>query len=194
MRRLWLSIVLAGWAGFAQAQQEQTPQLVGPRVTATSVLTVDVERLFTRSQFGEQVLASFNENAASLQAENRRISDALREEELALAAQRATMDPDAFRAAAEAFDEKAQTVRSTQDAKERELETFVTDGRDRFLQVINPILGELMVERGATAILDRRSVLLSLGSIDVTDAAIERIDNRIGDGTNNVDATDPTND
>jgi hypothetical protein len=45
-----------------------------------------------------------------------------------------------------------------------------------------PILGQLMVDRGAFAILDRRSVLLSLGSIDVTDDAIARIDTAIGDG------------
>ncbi|MBT8411183.1 MAG: OmpH family outer membrane protein, partial [Octadecabacter sp.] len=74
-------------------------------------------------------------------------------------------------------------IRRAQDAKERELETTLTNGRDRFLVVTQPILGQILFERGAYAILDRRSVLLSLGSIDVTEDAIALIDADIGDGS-----------
>ena len=94
----------------------------------------------------------------------------------------------AFRREAEAFDDKAQAIRRSQDAKERELEAILTDGRNRFLEVTRPILEELMLSRGASAVLDRRSVLLSLGSVDITVAAIERIDATIGDGTATLQA------
>ena len=120
--------------------------------------------------------------------ENRRIAGALRDEELTLAQQRPDMEPDVFLAEAEAFNDKAQGIRRAQDAKERDLEETLTNGRDQFLEAARPILGQLMVDRGAFAILDRRFVLLSLGSIDVTEAALERIDAAMGDGSQLVPA------
>ena len=91
--------------------------------------------------------------------------------------------PAVFRTQAENFDEKAQNIRSAQDAKERALEDTLEQGRDQFFEVTRPILGQLMLDRKAFAILDRRSVMLSLGSIDVTEDAIARIDALIGEGT-----------
>jgi hypothetical protein len=143
--------------------------------------------MFTQSQIGPRIRHPNTQGREALATENGRIAQALREEELALTEQRSEMDVAVFRAEAVAFDEKAQAIRRAQDAKERALEETLSLGRDQFLSVTRPILGELMVERGAFAILDRRSVLLSLGSIDVTEAAILRIDTEIGDGA----AVDP---
>ncbi len=182
--RLLASVVFAGTAGIAGAQQNPPPVFeVQSQQAASSVLTVDIDRLFLQSAFGERVSQSYNDARAELGAENRRIAEALREEELALTQARTTMAPDVFRAEAAAFDEKAQGIRRAQDAKEAALESTLSEGRTQFLEVTRPILGQLMVDRGAFAILDRRSILLSLGSIDVTDDAIARIDEAIGDGT-----------
>lgn len=185
MRRVLASLLIAALASIAGAQQVNDPTVfdVPEGQVATPLLTVDIDRLFGQSQFGERISQTYTEGRTALAAENRRIADALREEELALAQQRPDMDPDVFRTEAEAFDAKAQGIRRAQDAKETSLEETLTQGRDQFLVVTRPILGQLMVDRGAIAILDRRSVLLSLGSIDVTDDAIERINASIGDGT-----------
>lgn len=193
MTRIWLSIFMAGWAGITFAQPLATADTTAqPSVGVMSILTVDVDRLFTQSQFGIRVLEDYNTRGEALAAENRRIADALREEELTLAAQRAEMAIEVFRTEAEAFDEKAQAIRRAQDAKERELETLLSEGRNRFLDVTRPILGELMLARGAVAILDRRSVLLSLGSIDVTEDAIAQINASLGDGAQpDIETTEP---
>ena len=188
MRRLitglLTSLFLAALSGAAGAQQENDPTVfdVPAAQIAPTILTVDIDRMFSQSQFGERIGRTFNEGRTALATENRRISDALRAEELALTEQRAEMDADVFRTEAEAFDAKAQAIRRAQDAKERALEETLTAGRAQFLEVTRPILGQLMVDRGAFAILDRRSVLLSLGSIDVTDDAIARINDALGDG------------
>ena len=44
-----------------------------------------------------------------------------------------------------------------------------------------PVLGELLQENGADAILDKQSVFLYSERIDVTDRAIARIDARLSD-------------
>ena len=177
------AVLVALACGVPACAAAQTEPAAEAQVAAPAVLTIDVDRLFAQSQFGERLVREYTQEREDLATENRRIADALREEELDLAARRPSMNPDVFRAEADAFDEKAQAIRRAQDAKERALETLLTDGRDQFVEVTRPFLGDLMVERGAVAILDRRSVLLSLGRVDVTDEAIARINAAIGDGS-----------
>lgn len=193
MRRLLASVVLAAFGTGLGAQQLTDPSVfeVQNQQVASAILTVDVDRLFAQTQFGERIARDYTEGRAALANENRVIADALREEELALAQQRPDMEPALFRAEAEAFDDKAQGIRRAQDAKERTLEETLASGRDQFLVASRPILGQLMVDRGAFAILDQRAVLLSLGSIDVTDLAIQRIDAAIGDGAEVAAETQP---
>ena len=188
MRRVLASLLVAVFAGLgagtAAAQEAIDPTVIDvpSGQVAPTILTVDIDRLFAQSQFGQRISETYNAGRLALNAENRRIADALRSEELALAAQRPEMDATVFRTEAEAFDEKAQGIRRAQDAKEVALEETLSRGRTQFLDVSRPILGQLMVDRGAFAILDRRSVLLSLGSIDITDDAIQSIDDALGDG------------
>lgn len=187
--RLWPACLvgaLVSGALMVQAQETLAPdpfEVPEQVQLAPTILTVDIDRLFAQSEFGQRVAENYNTEGAALAAENRRIAEALREEELALAAQRPDMAPDVFRAEAEAFDEKAQGIRRAQDAKEAALEETLATARNQFLEATRPILGGLMVERGAVAILDRRTVLLSLGSIEITDDAIERINEVLGDGS-----------
>jgi Skp family chaperone for outer membrane proteins len=179
------SLMIATLGATAFAQQN----IVAPEIDLASgkvvsaILTVDIDWLFSQSQFGQRVAQSYAAEREALATENSRIASTLREEELILTAQRADMALDVFRTEAEDFDAKAQNIRSAQDAKERALEDTLAQGRDQFFEVTRPILGQLMVDRGAFAILDRRSVILSLGSIDVTEEAIARIDALIGEGT-----------
>lgn len=201
--RLTASALFSVFTATAGAQQIVDPSLfdvIPDQQVAPTILTIDVDRLFAQTQFGARIFRNYNEGRAALAAENPRIADALREEEIALAAQRNDMAPDVFRTEAEAFDAKAQAIRRAQDAKERALDDALNAGRDQFFVLSRPILGELMVERGAFALLDRRSAFLSLSSIDVTVDAIARIDETIGDGSEialpaptATDSTDPDN-
>ena len=47
--------------------------------------------------------------------------------------------------------------------------------RKDFLKVAVPVLGEILGDRGAMAILDKGLVILSLSAIDITDDAIARV-------------------
>lgn len=168
------------------AAAQQTPEVAtGDSLQvqiAPAIVTVDIERLFGQSQVGLRLSAEITAAGQQLQDENLRIAAELRAEELALAAQRPDMDVEDFLRAAEAFDAKAQAIRRAQDAKETALEEAFSNGQTQFLDVTRPILEDLMRASGALAVLDRRSVVLSLEAIDVTAAAIERIDDAIGDG------------
>ncbi len=139
------------------------------------ILTLDQERLFNGSRAAERVSEEIARRTVELTAENRRIEAQLVAEELALTEERPNLPPAEFRALADAFDEKVQGIRDAQDAKARELQRLRDGERQEFLRRITPVLTEIVRERGAVAVLDRRSVFISAESIDITDEAIARI-------------------
>jgi len=146
------------------------------------VLTIDTDRLFGESRFGQRILSDLGQATEALATENRRIEAELKEEERSLTERRPDMDVETFRDEADAFDARVQRIRQEQDAKERALQDRLADGQESFLARATPILGRLMLDRGAVVILDRRTVFLGVGIVDVTDDAIDAIDAEIGEG------------
>ncbi len=172
--------------GLTQAVAQTAP------VAADPVLTIDQERLFAGSAFGRAALARQDADEASLVAENRKIESALEEEERNLTAQRETLPVDEFRKLAAEFDTKVEEIRAAQDAKSRNLTQQRDAERQRFLQAAVPVIGQLMRDMGAVAILDKQAIFLSFERIDITDAAIVRLDAALGDGSKlPVPAPDP---
>jgi len=145
------------------------------RQVASPILVLDQERLFEGALQAEQLSAEFERRSAELAAENRTIEAELVAEELELTELRPTMDPAEFRALADAFDEKVRQIRTEQDTKVRELQLLREEERQDFLRRVSPVLGEIVRERGAVAVLDRRTVVISAESIDITDEVIARI-------------------
>lgn len=152
-------------------------------IPQSTILTIQPERLFSNSAFGRRVALEIEAEGAVLTAENRRIEAVLRAEEQTLAERRNSMDPAAFRALADSFDEKVQETRLLQEQKLRDINAVGETARRDFFTASLPVLQQLMGETGASAILDQSSVFLSSDAADVTDLAISRIDAVLGDGT-----------
>jgi Skp family chaperone for outer membrane proteins len=140
------------------------------------VLTIDSERLFEDSAFGQAAIAEIEKLGASLAAENRRIEEELLQEEKQLTEIRPTVNPVEFRGMADAFDSKVQEIRRRQDAKSRELNVRLEERRVMFLNAAAPVLEKLMREAGAAIVLEQRSVFISSNIVDITQIAIERLD------------------
>lgn len=141
-----------------------------------TILTIDQERLFAESEFGKALIAREAAQARELEAENARIEADLVAEEQDLTARRAALPAVEFSGLATAFDEKVVRIRSEQDAKARELTRSRDDDRQAFFRAAIPVLGDLLIERKAVAIIDKSAIILSLTAIDVTDAAIAKVD------------------
>jgi Skp family chaperone for outer membrane proteins len=159
------TLALLGLAGAGGAQDG----------SAGAILTIDQEQLFIGSDFGKAVLAREAAAAMDLEAENARIEADLIAEEQELTERRETLSAEEFSALATAFDEKVVQIRAEQDAKARDLARAREGDRQAFFRVAIPVLGDLLVERKAVAILDKSSVILSLTVIDVTDEAIAKV-------------------
>lgn len=186
MRLAILLLVL--WAAAAGAQGQGGPLLSG--VPKTPILVIDFERAFAESAFGRRVALESEQAGRAIAAENRRIEAELTAEERELTDLRPSLSPEEFRTLADAFDEKVQRLRDEQDAKARAFGTRTEDARRRFLTVAQPVLEGLLREAGAALILERRSVLVVVDAIDITDPAIARIDSQIGDGAADLPPAD----
>jgi Skp family chaperone for outer membrane proteins len=146
-----------------------------------AILTIDQERLFIESEFGKALIAREAARAKELEAENARIESDLVAEEQDLTDRRATLSAEEFTAMATAFDEKVVRIRAEQDAKLRDLTRSRDGERTAFFRAAVPVLRDLLVEREALAIIDQTAIILSLSAIDVTDAAIAKVDAALRD-------------
>lgn len=173
---LLLAAALIGFSGQPGLGQE-TPTPPSP------ILTLDDERMFGGSAFGKAVLARQETNAQTLTEENRRIEAALEVEEKDLTTRRATMSREDFLPLSEAFNQKVEGIRKAQDAKSRDLNRAFEEDRQRFLEAARPILAQVMQEAGAIAIIDSRAVFVGFDNIDITDAAIARLDAAFAEGS-----------
>ena len=156
------------------------PAFAQEKPAQSAVLTVDPERLFTKSQFGKTAVARLEASQQALLAENKKLEIALEAEEKDLTQRRPSLPAPDFRILADAFDKKAEEIRAARLAKSRSLTTQRDEDRQKFLSAIVPILGDLMGEMGALVVLDKKSVFLSFERVDITDLAIARIDAALG--------------
>ena len=101
-------------------------------------------------------------------SENRRIDEALEREERELTERRAEMKAADFAALASQFDVKVEEIRTAQDGKARAINRHLEEDRQRFFEVVTPILGDLLAETGAAAILANSAIVMSLASLDIT--------------------------
>lgn len=151
-------------------------------VVGLPIVVLDRDRLYAESRFGKRVQLELEVAGRALAAENRRIEAALEAEERVLTEQRATTDPVAFRELANEFDERVEAIRQAQSTKTRSLTQSIERAQQLFFDTAGPILADLAREVGALVVLDRRQVLASAERIDITQRALERIDEELGDG------------
>lgn len=179
---LFCSMLATGFLPVPVAAQEAAADAAGAALKSP-VLTIDRERLYAETLYGKAVEARFKADSDALIAENLRLEQALEAEERDLTDRRSTLPAEEFKSLAAAFDAKAEQIRTAQEAKSRAIGKKREAEQQRFLEAAIPVLGELMRDRGAAAIFDKNMIILSLRGIEITDAAIARIDAVLGDGS-----------
>lgn len=169
--------MVAGLFGAAPLMAQGNPAPAQP------ILTVNSERMFLNSDFGKRVAAEIEQRGNELAAENRQIEAELAAAEQELTERRAGLTPEAFRPLADAFDARVQEKRAAQAAKSRALNALLDQEREVFLTAAGPVLQDLIMDLGASVVLERRSVFFSTNSSDITAEAIARLNAVLGAGT-----------
>ena len=153
----------------------------------SSVLTIDISRIARETQYGQRIFKEFESAQSELVESNTIIQNNLEAEEQSLVELRKTLAADEFRKLAVEFDERANAIRKERAALENTLFELRDENINKLLQLSVPFLQEIMLSYKASVIIDRRNIVLSNPMVDITDKAIELINDKLGDGTKNAD-------
>jgi len=138
------------------------------------------ERLLRETQRGQTLLADLRAAEQALERENDALSDQLAAEERELTDLRGSVDPEAFRARADAFDRRVETIRAERGRLAQDLARRYDAEAQAFFQSALPVIADLMQEQGIVAILSPESVILAADWLDITDLAIQMLDAATG--------------
>lgn len=143
---------------------------------ASAILVVDLDRIARDSAAGRSI-------AAAEAALNREIDEelaarraALEAESAALIAARDGMAPDEFQQREDAFRRDVAALRRFRRDRAEAVRRGVAEARADLITAVEPILIDIMRERRAAVMLDRRAVVLRADALDITDEAILRLD------------------
>ena len=151
---------------------------------SSKIATLDQESLYRNSLFGLRVFKDISDQSEVLLANELLLQSQLESEEASLTKKRKTIKTDEFKKLAVAFDKKVQKIRAETTENRMKLGEYSEGERNRFFKIILPVLVQLSEELGITTLLDHRMAILSLK--DITVVAIERVDEIIGDGKEEI--------
>ena len=152
--------------------------LVVQQVSASEkseLFTVDMTKLLRSSEFGKNIIAANNIARKKLQSENEELEKKLLLEEKELSELRKTLSKEEFRPKALEFDKRVSIIRAEQGKKEEFLNKKVRKEEADFFKRIYPVLYEILKERGGLILVDQRNIILWDNSVDITDDAIQAI-------------------
>ena len=153
-----------------------------PAAEKSELFTVDMTKLLRSSEFGKNIIAANNIARKKLQSENEELEKKLLLEEKELSELRKTLPIEEFRPKALEFDRRVTIIRAEQGKKEEFLNKKVRKEESDFFKRIYPFLYEILIERGGLILVDQRNVILWDNSVDITDDAIQAINQALGDG------------
>jgi len=150
----------------------------------SELFTVDMTKLFRSSEFGKNIIAANNIARKKLQSENEELEKKLLLEEKELSELRKTLSVEEFRPKALEFDKRVSIIRAEQGKKEEILNKKVRKEETDFFKRIYPVLYEILIERGGLILVDQRNIILWDNSVDITDDAIQAINQALRNDVN----------
>lgn len=151
-----------------------------PPLPAPKILVIDRTALLTQSKvgqdvarqikaYGDQVKADLSAQARSLQAQGQ-----------ALQQQVAILAPDVKAQKIKDFEAKQTALQAQADRKQQMIQYGQYIASQTMAKAVEPIVKQLMQERGANMVLDRNSVVsASDNSFDITGATIDRLNQKL---------------
>jgi hypothetical protein len=146
-------------------------------INKSTVLVLSQDDLFKKSVAGRALLKVFEEKQALLFSEASKVEQDFILEEQKLTDQRLIVAPADFQVLADEFDSKVEKMRKFRTNKDKKLQQDFIRWRKKFVQIVLPIVRELMAQYEASVVIDTiNRGLIYDQNIDVTDIIIKRLD------------------
>ncbi|HEX3653308.1 MAG TPA: OmpH family outer membrane protein [Rhizomicrobium sp.] len=148
-------------------------------VPAPKILVIDRNVIIRVSKAGQDIVKQASNYMASAQKEFRAEGEGLQKEGRALQQQVAILAPDVKAKKIRDFQAKQAAFERKVEARQGLIQGGVFKARQQMEQALGPILQGIMQERGANLLFDRSSIVLGTVNIDITGAAVQRLDQKL---------------
>jgi Skp family chaperone for outer membrane proteins len=159
--------ILAGSAAAAQTQN------FGPAIPGVCIYHHD--RLTAQSTAGQSLVAGVQRLQQEVQAELAPYEQFIQTEGQALQQGQASIPQDQLQQRAQALDARYREFEGLRQTRTAELRYTLAYQQRQIDQAVDPILGALYAERGCGILLTADSVLRANPQMDITEAAIQRL-------------------
>jgi Skp family chaperone for outer membrane proteins len=146
---------------------------------ATKILVIDRSVLLRASKAGQSMVAQINDYRSKAETEFRSQGEALQREGQALQQQVAILAPDVKTKKIRDFQAKQSAFQRKLEQRQGLIQGGLYKAQQQVEAALKPILQQVMQERGANLLLDRGAVVLVPNSMDVTAAAVQRLDQKL---------------
>ena len=167
---------LSAGAAWAQTPPPAKPAAGTP---APVILVIDRNAILRASKVGQSIVAQVNGYTQAAQKEFKATADSLRSQEQQLQQQIAILAPDVKKKKIAAFSAQQQAFQQKVQTRQAQIQGGVLQARQQVEQALGPILQGLLNERHANLLLDRNAVVLGTVNVDITGAAVQRLDQKL---------------
>ena len=152
------------------------PPAPPPALPAPKILVINRGQILQFSKVGQDIARQVQGYANQAKADMAAQSRALQAEGQALQQQIAILAPDAKQKKIDAFQAKEQALQAQAQRRELQIQGGVDAAQRAMAAALEPILNNLMQQRGANMILDKSAVVFATSStFDITQAAVDQL-------------------
>ena len=170
------SLVAASLAAFMTAALAAPPPQGIPQ---PKILVIDRQAIFARSSAGQSVLQQARNYDQQLQNDYNGKISALRAEGQKLQQQTAILSNEVKAQKLRDLENRGKTIEQNAQQKLNTIKGGVLQAQEQIGNALKPILQGIMMERGANMLLDRNAVIFSTVDVDVTQVAIQRLNQKL---------------
>jgi Skp family chaperone for outer membrane proteins len=163
----------------AVAQNAPKPPAPAAGTPAPFILVIDRNAILRASKVGQSIVQQVNGFTQSAEKEFKGQADGLRGQEQQLQQQVAILAPDVKKKKIAAFEAQQQAFQQKVQQRQAQIQGGVLQARQQVEQALGPILQGIMAERHANLLLDRNAIVLGTVNIDITAAAVQRLDQKL---------------
>jgi Skp family chaperone for outer membrane proteins len=161
------------------AAAQNAPPKPAAGTPAPVILVIDRSAILRASKVGQSIVAQVNGFTQAAEKEFKGTADNLRAQEQQLQQQIAILAPDVKRKKIQAFQAQQQAFQQKVQQRQAMIQGGVMQARQQVEAALGPILQGLMAERHANLLLDRNAIVLGTVNIDITGAAVQRLDQKM---------------
>ncbi|MEM5517477.1 OmpH family outer membrane protein [Henriciella sp. AS95] len=151
----------------------------------TNVIVIDQAKIMRDSAGGKDIISKVNGIETTMQNELKPTAESIAAEGQALEAKTANMTMEAIsadaalRAEVEAYARKAQDFNRKRQIAAAELQATERKAWGDFFTAMQPVLQEVVTEKGADVMLDRSDAVWAGASVDATDLVISKMNAKL---------------